>query len=65
MTLGTMSWDKDAMLDAVRRKAEAEAAYLAGEFARAASDEKEAILAALEFEQWLAQACWDGQDGRD
>ncbi len=63
MTLGTMSWDKDAMLDAVRRKAEAEAAYLAGEFARAASEEKEAILAALQFEQWLAQACWECQDG--
>ena len=58
-----MSWDKDAMLDAVRRKAEAEAAYLAGEFARAASEEKEAILAALQFEQWLAQACWECQDG--
>ena len=63
MTLGTMSWEKDVMLDAVRRKAEAEAAYLAGEFARAASEEKEAILAALEFEQWLAQACCDCQNG--
>ena len=62
MTLGTMSWDKDAMLDAVRRKAEAEAAYLAGEFVRAAADEKEAILAALQFEQWLAQACRDCQN---
>ena len=63
MTLGTMGWDKDAMLDAVRRKAEAEAAYLAGEFARAASEEKEAILAALQFEQWLAQACLECQTG--
>ena len=62
MTLGTMSWYKDAMLDAVRRKAEVEAAYLAGEFARAASEEKEAILATLQFEQWLAQACWDCQN---
>ena len=51
------------MLDAVRRKAEAEAAYLAGEFARAASEEKEAILAALQFEQWLAQACLECQTG--
>ena len=64
MTLGTMSWIKDAMLDAVRRKAEAEAAYLAGEFARAAGEEREAILAALEFEQWFAQACLDCQDDR-
>jgi hypothetical protein len=63
MTLGTMSWRKDAMLDAVRRKAEAEAAHLSGEFARAASEEREAILAALEYEQWLAQACWECQNG--
>ena len=54
-----MSWTKDMMLDAIRRKAEAEAAHLAGEFARAGSEEREALLAALEFEQWLAEACLD------
>ncbi len=50
MKLGTMSWMKDIMLEAVRRRSEREAAHLAGEFARAASEEREAILAALEFE---------------
>ena len=52
-----MSWMKDIMLEAARRRAEVEAAHLAGEFARAASEEREALLAALEFEQWLAEAC--------
>ena len=45
---------EDLILEAVRQRAEREAAYLAGEFARAASEEREAILAALHFEQWLA-----------
>jgi len=58
-----MSWMKDTMLEAARRRSEREAAYLAGEFARAASEEKEAFLAALEFERWMAQACLDCQDG--
>ncbi len=48
---------KDAMLALIAAKAEAEAAALAGEFARASDSEKEAVLAALEFEQWLAQSC--------
>ncbi|MFC1805872.1 hypothetical protein ACFL09_02705 [Planctomycetota bacterium] len=56
-----MSWSKDVMLDVVRQRAEHEAAYLAGEFVRAASEEREAILAALEFEQWLAKTCRDCQ----
>ena len=59
-----MSCDKDVMLEAVRRRAEREAAHLATEFVRAAAEEREAILAALEFEQWLAQSCWDCQKGR-
>ena len=57
-----MSWSKDMVLDVIRQRAEAEAAYLAGEFVRAAVEEREAILAALEFEQWLAEACWDCLD---
>ena len=48
---------KDIQLKIIQRKAEQEAAFLAGEFARAASEEKEEILAAMEFEQWLAQSC--------
>jgi hypothetical protein len=45
------------ILKALCKRAEREAARLAGEFARAAAEEKEAILAALEFEQWLAVSC--------
>jgi len=59
-----MNWMKDIMLEAVRRRSEAEATYLAGEFARAASEEREAILAALEFEQWLAESCRDCEGER-
>ena len=48
---------KDILVERIRRKSEREAARLAGEFARAASEEKEEILAALEFEKWLAETC--------
>ena len=41
----------------IKAKALREAKYLAGEFARAASVDREHILAALEFEQWLAEGC--------
>jgi hypothetical protein len=58
-----MSEVKDMLLEAVRRRAEREAARLAGEFVRAAAEDKEAILAALEFERWLAETCWFCQKG--
>ena len=48
---------KDQILRGIRDRARAEAAYLAGEFVRAASEEKEAILASLEIETWLAESC--------
>jgi hypothetical protein len=48
---------KEALLDEVRYRAEAEARRLSREFVRAASEDKEAILAALEFEKWLAEGC--------
>ena len=48
---------KDILLERIRRKSEREAARLAGEFARAASEEKEEILAALQIEKWLAESC--------
>ena len=54
---------KEMLLSAVGRRAGREAARLAGEFARAAAEEKEAILAALEFEQWFSQSCRLCQDG--
>ncbi|MFC1635403.1 hypothetical protein ACFL5Z_11220 [Planctomycetota bacterium] len=52
-----MSELKDQMIRLIQYKAEQDAAELAGEFARAASEEKEEILAALEFEKWLAETC--------
>ena len=48
---------KDLVLQRIRDRALEEAEHSAGEFARAASKEKEAILAGLEFEKWLAEAC--------
>jgi len=55
---------KEMLLAAVARRAEREAAHLAGEFARAAAGDKEAILAALEFEKWFAESCRFCQNGR-
>ena len=52
-----MSELKDQMIRLIKYKAEQDVAELAGEFARAASEEKEDILAALEFEKWLAESC--------
>ena len=52
-----MSELKDQMIRLIKYKAEQDAAELAGDFARAASEEKEDILAALEFEKWLAETC--------
>ena len=52
-----MSEFKDQIIALIQYKAEQDAAELADEFARAASEEKEDILAALEFEKWLAETC--------
>lgn len=41
----------------IQAQAAQEARVLAGEFVRAAEQDREAILAALEFEQWLAASC--------
>ena len=60
-----MSIEKDQILRGVETRAMEEARYLAGEFARAASAEREAILAGLEFEQWLAQGCREVRAGRN
>jgi len=50
-----MNVPKDLLVEAVRQRAEEEAKRLAGEFARAASAEREAILAEMQYEQWLAE----------
>jgi hypothetical protein len=52
-----MSKLKDQINALIQYKAEQDAAELAGEFARAASEEKEELLAALEFEKGLAETC--------
>lgn len=49
----------DMVLEQIRQRSVAEAEFLAGEFARCASEEKDDILAALEFEKWLAESCAD------
>jgi hypothetical protein len=50
---------KDILVGRIARQAEEEARYLAGEFLRAASEEKEQILAEMEYEKWLAETCWE------
>ena len=52
-----MSELKDQIIALIQYKAEQDAAELAGEFARAASEEKEELFAALEFEKWMAETC--------
>jgi hypothetical protein len=51
------------VLDRVRWRAEREAARLAAEFVRCQPSDREAVLAALEFEQWMAEACRDCEPG--
>ena len=58
-----MQMQKEHMLRIVEARALQEAQYLAGEFVRAASEDREAILAALEFEKWLACSCRCARDG--
>ena len=48
---------KDQMVLAVTRNAADKVAKLAGEFAHAAPQEKEAIAAGIDFERWLAETC--------
>jgi hypothetical protein len=50
---------KDEMLRRVHARARREAERLASEFAHAAGEEREMILAALEIERWLAQESAD------
>jgi len=48
---------KDQILQFVRDNAARQAAKLAGEYVRATAEEREAILAGLDFERWLEQSC--------
>ena len=58
-----MNAKKEILLRLVKLKAEQEAADLANEFVRSAQEEREAILAGLEFEKWLAESCKGGRYG--
>jgi hypothetical protein len=49
---------KNQLVELIGHQAKQEVARLAGEFARAASEDKESILAHMEYERWLAEACW-------
>jgi hypothetical protein len=48
---------KDLLVQIVRCNAAKNIADLTGEFVRARPEEKEAILARLDFERWLAETC--------
>ena len=48
---------KGRMVQLVQRDAARKVADFAGQLVRAAPEEKEAILAGLEFERWLELAC--------
>lgn len=53
---------KNLTLRSIEAEARREVAHLAGEFARVPSTEKEKLLAALEFERWLADSCREVMD---
>ena len=57
-----MQTRKDRIIRLIRARAESEVEKLAGDFARSASADKEAILAALKIERWLAESCTDALD---
>lgn len=48
---------KDILVEIIRRKSQRKVAHLAGEFARAASKDKEDILAEIQFNRWIADCC--------
>ena len=48
---------KDILVEIIRRKSQGKVARLAGEFARAASKDKEDILAEIQFNRWIADCC--------
>ncbi|MFC1766373.1 hypothetical protein ACFL6U_30385 [Planctomycetota bacterium] len=48
---------KDQIIALIQYKAEQDLADLSIEFARAPSEEKEEILAAMEFERFISECC--------
>ncbi len=57
-----MATIKDQILCVIRNNAARRAAALAGQFVRAKPQDKEAILAGLDFERWLEQCCQEYLD---
>lgn len=53
---------KDVLVTAVENEAHHRRGVLAGELVRARPENKEAILAEIEFQHWLADSCSDCQD---
>jgi hypothetical protein len=48
---------KDQMVQIIGKKAADKASELASKFVHAPAEEKEAILAGIDFERWLDEAC--------
>jgi hypothetical protein len=57
-----MATIKDQMIRIIQVNASKKAADLAGQFVRSKPEDKEAILAGLDFEQWLQQCCHECLD---
>ena len=50
---------KDILVEIIRRRSQRKVAHLAGELVRATSEDKEDILAEIQFNRWLADICQD------
>ena len=48
---------KDQMIRLIETEARQKAAAFSIQFARVPSEEKETLLAAMEFERWMADSC--------
>jgi hypothetical protein len=59
-----MDPSKELLLGVIEARSLREMQELSVALARSTAEEKEAILAGIEFEQWLADACADCQNGR-
>ena len=56
-----MGEDKNALLRAIEARAARRLGRLAGKLVRAEPQDKELILADLEFQRWMAESCPDCQ----
>lgn len=52
---------KDVILRGIKERALRRVGRLAGELARAASEDRELLLAGMEFERWLAENCQEAE----